>query len=182
MSPKGNYDHVAGQVRCDGLQAVDDLAPGFAVNFFELGQAVCVAGRCRHGAFLLMGKGRTRPRRPGPRVARQMAPSGVAGLGKGTPLPASRACGTPPGHGTIWCSNAACDETGTDPRGKPAGWSQLQVKRKFAADTGRSSRATRRDDHGRAGCVPAAGPHVLRAAPGAPPVWYRLVRADRRSG
>jgi len=54
---EGKLDNVAGQVRCDGLQAVDDLAPGFAVNFFELGQAVCVAGRCRHGAFLLMGKG-----------------------------------------------------------------------------------------------------------------------------
>jgi len=30
---EGKLDHVAGQVRCDGLQAVDDLAPGFAVNF-----------------------------------------------------------------------------------------------------------------------------------------------------
>jgi len=48
------FDHVARQVRRNGLQAVDDLAPGFAVNFLELGQAVCVAGRCRHGAFLLM--------------------------------------------------------------------------------------------------------------------------------
>ena len=52
---------------------------------------------------------------PALRVARQMAPCGVAGLGKGPPFPASRACGTPPGHGAIWRSNAARAETGGRP-------------------------------------------------------------------
>src|SRR5690606_29338907 len=48
---------------------------------------------------------------PARRVARQMVPCGVAGLAKGLPLPASRAL-----PGTIWRCNAACDETGKDPR------------------------------------------------------------------
>src|SRR5690606_21333453 len=46
---------------------------------------------------------------PARRVARQMVPCGVAGLAKGSPLPASRALA-----GTIWRCNAACDETGKD--------------------------------------------------------------------
>src|SRR5690606_16533339 len=48
---------------------------------------------------------------PVQRVARQVAPCGVARLGKGSPLPASRAL-----PGATWRCNAARDETGTDPR------------------------------------------------------------------
>ena len=41
---EGKFDHVARQVRRNGLQAVDDLAPGLAVDLVELGQAFGVAG------------------------------------------------------------------------------------------------------------------------------------------
>src|SRR5690606_31419821 len=47
-----------------------------------------------------------------------MSPSGVAGLGKGSPLPSSRAL-----PGDIWRSNAARDETSTDPTAVLAGCS-----------------------------------------------------------
>jgi len=35
---EGKFDDVTGQIRRDGLEALDDPAAGFAVDFFELGQ------------------------------------------------------------------------------------------------------------------------------------------------
>src|SRR5690606_37371892 len=70
--------------------------------------------RREEGSLVIPNERRGTPRRaktgPARRGARQIAPCGVAELGKGAPLPASRAL-----PGAIWRCNAARDETATDP-------------------------------------------------------------------
>ena len=91
-------------------------------RFVRVRAGACFLREARHeeGSLVIPNERRITPHRaktgPTRRVARQMSPCGVAGPGKGAPLPASRALRNAARPGDIWRSNADCDETGTDPR------------------------------------------------------------------